>query len=187
MSDPGDQDWFVLVRHAAPLVERGRSDSDWPLSPGGREAALKLAMQLQPLASLPLFCSPQLKARETAQILRPDEPLRLEDDLTEHGRGPIDYLPARAFGDAIEAFFERFDSVVFGAESAAAAAQRLTGAVERLCRAPAILVTHGRIISAYLSTLLGSDGLAIWRGLRMPDALLVRPRERRVQGLDVSE
>lgn len=49
-----------------------------------------------------------------------------------------------------------------------------------------MVVSHGRIISAYLSALAGMNGLQIWQALKMPDVLLVDPSGRRVRRIDSS-
>jgi 2,3-bisphosphoglycerate-dependent phosphoglycerate mutase len=175
--------WTVLVRHGATVVDAARPASTWVLSDAGRDSVAALARRLRQLDRVLIVCSPEPKARQTAELIRPHGEICLDDDLREHGVGQVPFLSADDFDRAVMAFFEQPQVVAFGSESAAAAAQRMERAVARLHGASAIVVSHGRIISAYVSTLLGSNGLSIWRALKMPDVLLVNPVTREVRPL----
>lgn len=177
------QNWIALVRHGAPRVDANEQSHAWHLSSSGEHAVRELARQLERFQASPVVCSPETRARETAQILRPRGDMRIDEDLAEHGRGYVPMLSAEAFERAIKEFFDTPHSAVLGAESADDAAKRMDRALKRLGGATAIVVSHGRIISAYVSELLGVHGLQIWQALRMPDVLLVDPAARSVRRL----
>lgn len=77
--------------------------------------------------------------------------------------------------------FNHPEAPILGPESAAAAAERMREAIQDLTALPAAVVSHGRIISAYLGSLIGIHGFRIWEALKMPDVLLVYPSARRVR------
>jgi 2,3-bisphosphoglycerate-dependent phosphoglycerate mutase len=174
-------DWIALVRHGATLVEPARPAESWALSEAGRLAVVSLARRLAGVSPDVVVSSPELKARQTAELMYPQTEIRLDEDLREHGRATVPFLTPSQFERAVTEFFEQPQEAVLGAESAAAAAQRMERALERLRGTRAAVVSHGRIIGAYVSTLLGVDGLPIWRALQMPDLLFVNPALRRVQ------
>ena len=179
--------WIALVRHGATLVEPARPADSWALSESGRVAVVSLACQLRCLNPDVVVSSPELKAQQTAELMYPQLAVRLDEDLREHGRATVPFLSRPRFEQAVTRFFEQPQEVVLGAESAAAAAQRMQRALERLRGTRAIVVSHGRIISAYVSTLLAVNGLPIWRALQMPDVLFVNPALRRIQRLSEYE
>lgn len=180
---PIQADWIALVRHGATSIDPETPPHLWKLSNEGRDAVGELAKQLEGWRASAVVCSPEPKARETAQLIAAHDNIRIDEDLREQGLGQIPFLSAEAFDKAITQFFDTPDVAVLGSESASAAAQRMDRTLRRIERAPAIVVSHGRIISAYVSALLGVHGLEIWRALKMPDVLLVHPTTRRVSPL----
>lgn len=176
-------DWIALVRHGAPLVEPAQPAENWALSEAGRVAVVSLARSLRSLSPGLVVSSPELKARQTAELICPQSQIRLDEDLREHGHATVPFLSPPHFERAVTRFFAQPQEAALGAESAASAAQRMERARERLRGTRAIAVSHGRIISAYVSTLLGIDGLPIWRALQLPDVLLVNPALRKIQRL----
>ncbi|MGI8486842.1 MAG: histidine phosphatase family protein, partial [Thermomicrobiales bacterium] len=124
---------------------------------------------------------PEQKARQTgdeiAHVL--GIPIASDEDLREQGIGTLPYLTDDAFRDAVRTHFKRPDEIVLGQESARDAGERLARAIGKaVARSPetlnpSIVVTHGRVLSSYLSQLTGMDAIAIWESLRMPDALVV--------------
>jgi 2,3-bisphosphoglycerate-dependent phosphoglycerate mutase len=164
---------LVLVRHAEPVVDSNQPSSRWPVSPSGVEAAAALAAALiVPNPPALLLVSPELKAVQTAEPLARafGLPVTIEADLREH-EAP-GYLPADEFQKAVRALFDNPAAAVFG-ESANAAAERFARAVDRTDASHVMLVSHGRVLSAYLARVTGASGWRIWRDLTMPDALCV--------------
>jgi len=80
-----------------------------------------------------------------------------------------------AFTAAVRRHFEQPRAAVLGDEPSAEAAGRFSSAVERArsrYRFP-VLVTHGRVMCAYLGATTGIDPMRAWERLRMPDALIL--------------
>jgi broad specificity phosphatase PhoE len=162
---------LLLVRHAEPEVDPTRPSSTWPLSSGGMQAAAALAGEIIRHSSPSvLLVSPELKAAQTAAPLARalGLPVTIEADVREH-EAP-GYLPRDEFRNAVHDLFARPAEAVFG-ESANAAAQRLARAVTRAGAESVMVVSHGRVMSAYLAHLTGVSGWQIWRDLTMPDLL----------------
>jgi 2,3-bisphosphoglycerate-dependent phosphoglycerate mutase len=173
-------EWIALVRHGAPSVDPKVPSDHWHLSTAGRDAVARLAVSLREMRPSVIVCSPERKARETARLIYPGHDIRIDEDLREQGLGQVPFLSAVAFSKAIKDCFEQPRAAILGRESAESAAERMHQALGRLAGLPALVVSHGRIISSYVSALIGVPGLQIWHALKMPDVLLVDPRARRV-------
>ncbi len=171
----------ILVRHAQPEIDPTTPAGDWHLSEIGRGTARELALVIGRFAPGQIVTSPEQKARQTgdeiAHVL--GIPIASDEDLREQGIGTLPYLTDDAFRDAVRTHFKRPDEIVLGQESARDAGERLARVIDKaVARSPAslnpsIVVTHGRVLSSYLSQLTGMDAIAIWESLRMPDALVV--------------
>ena len=143
MTNPGP--WQRIVNHggiAVLLIRHGRTAlnaegrfcgarSDPPLDDQGREEVRALGERFAGLDAR-VFCSPQLRARETAAVLGPAQ---VVDDLRELDQG---VLEGRRFGPALAEHAEFFAAwkrdpsdipIPGGGESMAALADRVEGAL----------------------------------------------------------
>ncbi len=115
--------------------------TQWRLSPEGR------ARLRAPWAGwiAAIFCSPEVKALQTAAALRPDLTPIIDPDLAENHRPH--YLPPPAFEAAADAFFADPDRSHDGWEPARAAQSRILAAFLRHASTPGpILFTgHGAV------------------------------------------
>lgn len=180
------ENWIAVIRHGVPCIDPAVPATDWHLSDEGRQGEMSFAGRVKQLCPSVVICSPELKARETAQLLYPEYSVEIDEDLREQGLGQVPFLSPQAFVQALKDCFDQPSEAILGGESAQSAAQRLHRAITRLRRHPAVVVSHGRIISAYVSTLASRHGLRIWQALRMPDVLLVDPSGRRVRRMESS-
>jgi len=114
----------------------------------------------------------------------PKHPIQIDEDLREQGLGSVPLLSPETFEQMVKKCFDQPSTPILGIESAEASAQRMQRAIGRLRVLPVGVISHGRIISAYVSGLVGLDGFAVWRSLRMPDVLLVNPTAREVKRID---
>jgi broad specificity phosphatase PhoE len=170
---------LILVRHSIPEEQPGIAAAEWPLSEAGREAAGELAVQLEGFSPARLYTSPEPKAAETAAII--GARLRISPAivpaLSEHRRSDASYLARREFEATVAAFFLSCDELVFGDETADAADQRFRITIEEISReehgTTPIMVSHGRIISLFLSRRTGTAALPIWRSIGAPSAVIV--------------
>ena len=87
-------------------------------------------------------------------------------------RRTVGWLNPEDLDRGIRELFERPGKVVFGEESAAAALARFEAAVAGL-REPAVVVTHGTVLSLYAAPRIGRDVYELWGGLELPDIVEV--------------
>lgn len=172
---------ILLVRHAQPLVNPGQQARVWELTPASRDAARACAAQLAGERPDLVVTSRERKARETGEIIAGVLGLDvLEDErLGEQGRDEVAFMDDRErFRIAVHQHFEESSSVVLGQESSLASAARFTRVVADLrIRMPPprcpVLVSHGRVMAAFLASITGADAWTLWEDLRMPDTIAV--------------
>lgn len=171
----------IMVRHGQPEIDPSQPAADWPLSEAGREATRELALVIGRFAPGRIVTSPERKAMETGDEIAAVLNLQVatDHDLREQGLINLPYLSDDAFRQAVRTHFLRPDEIVLGGESARDAGARLARAIDNVREhssetlRPSIFVTHGRVLSSFLSRLTGMDAIAIWESFRIPDALLV--------------
>ncbi|MCW3024673.1 MAG: Phosphoglycerate mutase [Solirubrobacterales bacterium] len=171
-----------LARHgqtAYNLEGRFQGQQQIPLDDVGREQARELAERAAPYGFAALWCSPLLRARETAEAIA----ARIGLEPVEDAR-----LMETDAGDWTDLFFtevraedpERFDAFAAadsafafpGGESFAEQERRVSAALGDVERGPlpALVVCHGMVIRAALAARAGHlDG----RFERVPNAALV--------------
>lgn len=148
---------LLFVRHSLPEIHPGIPASQWRLSAEGRSRCLSLAEQLVACQPQALFSSLEPKAIETVQILsgRLSIPFTSVANLHEHERPVLERLEQPDFEASLARFFARPDELVFGAETATQAQQRLSTAVhDLLARRPGqtlAIVTHGTVMTLFVA------------------------------------
>lgn len=147
---------------------------EWRLSEEGRRRCEPLAERLARFEPRALLASTEPKARETAELVAPALGLevQLSDGLRETARRTVGWLAPGEIDRGIRELFERPDEVVFGEESAEAALARFDSAVARLPE-PAVVVTHGTVLSIYAAPRIGRDVYELWSSLELPDIVEV--------------
>ena len=98
--------------------------------------------------------------------------VQLSEGLRETARRSVGWLAPEEFDRGIRELFERPGEVVFGEESAAEALARFETAVAGVTE-PAVVVTHGTVLSLYAAARDGRDPYELWRGLELPDVVEV--------------
>ena len=179
-------DLLILAKHARPEVDPTVPSARWTLDADGVAGARRLAERLRPLAVQRVVTSVEPKAAETGRVVAEvlDLPYQTGHDLHEHVR-PVPGFQARDDFEAnIRRLFAEPGRVVFGAESADAAAQRFGTALDALARAyrgvRLCVVAHGTVISLHLERRYGTDGFATWQTLDVPSYVVVDRRTRTV-------
>ncbi len=165
---------LILVKHSSPEIVEGVPAREWHLSDEGRVRAYELAEKIILYQPEILVSSVEPKARETASILA--ENLGLEfhviDGLHEHDRSRSPYYSKDEFQNLVREFFARPTELVFGSETADAALLRFRQAVDIIMNSHheqnIIAVSHGTVISLYVSWLTGCDGYNLWKELELP-------------------
>lgn len=192
MRESRDGRRLVLIRHARPVIVPGEDASGWLMDASAREEVEELGTGLAGTGMDVVVTSDEPKARETGRLISAvlGVPLEVDADLREQGSGTIPWIDgAEAFRQRVLEHFAHPAERVFGEESSIEAGERFAAAVERWWReycCPA-LVSHGRVMSAYLAKTTATDPIAFWLGLRMPDAFVVKPDVRRWRRIDKEE
>ena len=165
---------MLLVRHSAPELDPSAPPEEWRLSEDGRRRCGPLAERLARYEPRVLLASSEPKARETAELVAPALGLevQLSDGLRETARRTVGWLAPEDLDRGIRELFERPGEVVFGEESAAEALARFRRAVAGL-EEPAVVVTHGTVLSLYAAARTGRDPYELWRSLELPDVVEV--------------
>ena len=166
---------LILVRHAQPVIDEATPPPTWRLSAAGRDAALALAGRLATYAPAAAVASPEPKALETAQIIAGQLGLPVEEDagFAEHQRPDLPFGSRGAFEVLMGGFFAEPAEVFFGGESADVAHDRFTTALARHTARPLLVVTHGTVLSLYLSRRLQLDPFDLWESLALPEAFVL--------------
>ncbi len=171
---PGGGPVLILVKHALPEIVPGVPAAEWRLSVAGRARCAALAAALAPYAPARLVSSVEPKAAETAALAAaalgiPHAPA---PDLHEHDRAGVPFLDPADFEAAVAALFATPDRLVFGRETAAAAATRFRRAVAGVLDAhpgeSLAVVAHGTVIALYVAAVTGAAALPLWQRLGLP-------------------
>lgn len=137
---------ILLVRHGETdwnLTGRFQGRSDVPLNQKGKEQANALALALKEEPLTAIYCSPLVRARETARLIRtyhPSIPLHEEEGLVEMDLGEFEGIEgprwAEKYADFRNAWRDNPASVTMpGGESLQAVQTRAIAALERISKA----------------------------------------------------
>lgn len=183
---------LVLVKHSHVDVVPGRPPRTWGLSDEGRRRAALLAGRLADFDVARVVSSVEPKAVETAEIVaqRLTVPSASVPGLHEQLRDTAPYLGEKDFQTAIAWLFDEPSKVVFGEESADAAADRFSAAIESLVmdersaersasHRDRIVVAHGTVISLYVARAAGIEPFPLWQSLGLPSYVVLSQGARR--------
>jgi broad specificity phosphatase PhoE len=166
--------YLILVKHSVPEIYGDRPATTWKLSVKGRLRAQRLAEELKKFEPEILVSSHEPKAKETAEIVASYFALKVQvvPGLHEHDRSNVPYLSHDAFQSSIRDFFREPDQLVFGNETADQTYARFYRAVHSILNEnrnqTVAVVTHGTVISLFVSRLTGSSDLELWKKLGLP-------------------
>ena len=167
---------LILIRHAAPAIDRSLPASQWGLSVAGRTASRAVAQHLRGSNVAHVVASSEPKAAQTAEQVagRLDITCSVEEGLHEHLRQTVGFFETpEAFRSAVARFFAEPESLVLGEETAAAAGERFERAVAGIIRrwpygGPVVAVSHGTVISLLVERWTGRSALETWSRLTLP-------------------
>lgn len=175
---------LYLVRHAAVAFRPELPAHAWRLSAEGRSAAEALGRREFWAEVRGIHSSPEPKAVATAQRIAAPHGLRMriERDLREvEGRPWLD----EGYEDAVRHYFA--GEPVEGWEPRDEASSRIVACIDRIVSRHEVadvgVVSHGLVLTLYLSGLLGLDEaktFELWSGIGLPDVAAVEPGERRL-------
>lgn len=166
--------YLILVKHSVPEIVESLPASEWRLSDLGRARAERLAEQLKHYQPEVIVSSKETKAKETADIIAgiPRLEIRVAEDLHEHDRSNVPYLAYDEFQASVREFFQKPGEIVFGKETADQAYARFYRSVHAILNEhtnkTVVIVTHGTVISLFVSRLTGRSDFEIWNMLGLP-------------------
>lgn len=166
--------YLILVKHSVPQIEKDRPANTWTLSEEGKSRALRLVEELREFSPEVIVSSDESKAKETAEIVatRFQLELQVRPDLYEHDRSNVPFLSHDVFQASIREFFQKPNELVFGRETANQAYTRVYRAIHSILNEhtnkTVVIVTHGTVISLFVSRLTGSSATELWNQLGLP-------------------
>ena len=169
---------LVFVRHSQTQPEPGVAAREWQLSSEGRRRCAPLAAQLVVFNLDLIVTSTERKAIETGQLAaqKLGIPCQAADDLCEHKRETAPYFDTiTEFQEAVRALLTKPAELVFGEETGQQAHNRFKKAVDRVMQSNPHenigIVTHGTVLSLFVSHLTGEEIFTFWQSLDMPAIL----------------
>ena len=166
---------LVFIRHSQSQPEVGVTAQEWQLTAEGRRRCIPLAVQLAAYNLDVIVTSTERKAIETGKLVSETLGIlcRVEKNLHEHERETAPYFETNAeFQEAVGALLARPSELVFGEETGHEARKRFAIAVESVMNANPQenigIVTHGTVLSLYVSHFTRKEIFTIWQGLGMP-------------------
>lgn len=171
--------YLILVKHSVPEIVETLSAKEWKLSEFGRARAERLAELLEQYQPDVIISSEEPKAKETAEIVAGIHQIELcvAEDLHEHDRTNVPYLAHEEFQALIHEFFQKPGELVFGNETADQAHARFYQSVHSILNdhtnKTVVIVTHGTVISLFVSRLTGRSDVEIWGMLGLPSFIVL--------------
>jgi len=175
---------LILVKHSLPQVVKDMPAREWVLSEQGRDRVYALAEKLRVYRPEIIVSSIEPKARETASVLARNLELEYQmvNGLHEHDRSSSPYYSNDEFQRLVREFFENPSALIFGSESADQALERFRRTVKSVLDSyqdeTIVIVTHGTVISLYVSWLTGCDGYELWGELGLPSFVVLDIQSR---------
>jgi broad specificity phosphatase PhoE len=180
------KNYLILVKHSLPEIRKDLPAREWTLSKEGFFRARQLAESLSPYRPQILASSPEPKAVETAGMIarRHQLSLNIYHDLHEHDRSHVSYLSGVDFDRSVREFFTYPDKQVFGSETAHKAHERFSNAVHSLLNIykdkRIVVVSHGTVISLFVSRLTGGSDYSLWKDLGLPGFVVLDMLSKRL-------
>ena len=173
------QKYLVLIKHSLPKVEKDISATQWKLSEEGQIRVPRLADSIKRFQPEVIVSSSETKAKETAGMMASILQLELHvvEGLQEHDRSKLPYLAQDVFYASIHEFFQKPDQLVFGSETANQAHARFQRTVQSVLNdhpdKTVVVVTHGTVMSLFVSRLTGISDQSLWNKLGLPSFIVV--------------
>ena len=170
---------LILVKHSLPQVVKNIPACEWHLSDEGSARAQLLAKRLAFYQPEVIVSSREPKAIETAEIIASSlkRPTQAVENLHEHDRSVAAYLTRNEFELAVQEFFNKPDKLVFGNETADQAHRRFSNAIDALLNEhpnqTIVIVSHGTVISLFVSRLTGTSDFLLWNELGLPSFVVL--------------
>ncbi len=179
MSEPVKRK-LVLVRHSLPEMEPDVRASQWRLSDEGQHRCEPLAQRLAGYKPTMIVASLEPKAVETGQIAADilGIPFATAPGLHEHERPKAGLFSTREqFEAQVVHLFERPGELILGNETADQAHARFASAiaavVEQHPSGNLALVSHGTVLTLFVTRANGLDPAPFWKRLGLPSFVVL--------------
>ena len=165
---------LILIKHSLPQIDPTVPANQWRLSEEGHRRAQVLAQNLAKYNLDLIFSSVEPKAVETAQVVGDalDKLVEVVEGLHEHARCNVKFLEKDKFEESVAQFFAQLDVLTFGSETADQAHHRFSQAVAGItAKYPnnnLALITHGTVLTLFVSRLAAVAPFPFWRDLELP-------------------
>lgn len=171
---------LVLIRHSVTKIDRNTPSRDWPLTPAGLDLCVPLAEKLSDYGIDTLITSTETKAIETGKVVSAvlNVPVQSAAGLHEHERSGTGFIEkAEDFDSLVARFFTEASELVWGNETADEAYARFSQSVESIVSshsgANVGIVSHGTVMSLFVSHVCGLDPFAFWNRLQLPSFIVL--------------
>jgi broad specificity phosphatase PhoE len=174
-----DMAYLILVRHSLPQMNSLVPANQWRLSYEGRARCQFVVNHLVHYPLIQIISSIEVKAQETAQIVAKclHMPYQVYPGLHEHERPDATPSNPDEFIATIERFFAQPEKLVFGQETADQVCTRFSQAIHSLLEQypdkNLVIITHGTVISLFLSRFCGVEPFSFWKRLGLPDFVVI--------------
>ena len=165
---------LILVKHALPHIDSMVPANQWRLSEEGQHFSQVLAQRLEQYGLDLIFSSVEPKAIETAHIVATtlEKSVEVVEGLHEHDRNSVGFLEKKKFETSVARFFNQPGLLTFGNETANQAYHRFSravmGIIEKYADKNIALITHGTVLTLFVSRLIGIEPFAFWKDLELP-------------------
>ena len=165
---------LILVKHALPQIDPTVPANQWRLSKEGQHCSQVLAQRLEQYGLDLIFSSVEPKAIETAAIVATalEKWVEVVEGLHEHDRSSVGFLEKKEFEASVAQFFNQPDLLTFGNETANQAhhrfSQAVMGIIEKYADKNIALITHGTVLTLFVSRLVGIEPFTFWKDLELP-------------------
>lgn len=177
---------LILIKHSLPEVMENLPARDWHLSEEGRIRARMLAENLKPYHPEVILSSVEPKAEQTASIIAQSLGLEflLIDGLHEHDRSGVPFYSKESFQSLVRKLFKEPETLIFGNETGAQALGRFSKSVDAILQLyndkNMAIVSHGTVISLFVSWLTRMDGYLLWEELGLPSFVVIDIQNRQL-------
>ena len=181
---------LILVKHSLPEIQENLPACEWHLSDVGKLRAARLAETLKPYDIDFVASSAEPKAVETARVVAAkwEADFQVFDGLHEQERSGVPYLSKLEFEKSIRQCFERPGTLVFGGETADHAHERFLKAVTSILanheNKSIVIVSHGTVISLFVSRLTGQPAFPLWSTLGLPGFVVLDVEKKELVALE---
>lgn len=173
-------DTLILIKHTLPEIVKDLPPVKWRLSGEGRRRCALLAERLSGYHPMEIYSSHEPKAVETAMLLARawSALFEIRDGFQEHDRSVPRFLSDEEFDQTIQSVFREPDTpCVLGTETGNQAYARFDAAIHRLVEdakeQTAIVVTHGTVLSLFVSRYNLIDPYPLWCQLDLPSFVVL--------------